>query len=499
MYSAVGGKTLQLILILVIAALLRLPAIGRKSINPDEMWTLDQGRKGWTYATDGWREDAHPPLRYLPYHYWLKLGEDDWLRRLPAAAGTVGTVYLVFLLAQALVSTRVGLVSALLFAVSPFSVFYSDYATMYFALPLLAVASLLCMHQILMKRRTMWYVLYVVVSSIGTYGHYYFFLILLAENAAFLLLYFTGRKRSSLAAWIAAQAVIAVAFAPWLPMFVHHYLAGSDVRLAGPLGDAHRGLKPLYFFYAFSLGHSVKPQNIAIVIPAAIAFFLPFAAGAKRMMGIKPPQVIVSTFFWIPLLTASLRAVTVPKHLYIIYPAYCVLLAVGILSFRRAWVRFTLGTALVIVSSYSLTNYYGNRQLDDVSIGAPWKELAAQVQAQVTSDDLVVVLPEKAADFFNFYYTGDAPVYLLNSASNELKHDLEELPTFRELWAVLHYGYGPEGERDRESVKQALARRYRHLMAQDYVKDEHLLEWAKNPSTPPSEYHLLELHHYAAR
>ena len=188
-----------------------------------------------------------------------------------------------------------------------------------------------------------------------------------------------------------------------------------------------------------------------------------------------------------------------PKHLYIIYPAYCIMLALGVLSFRKARIQFALGAAVVILSGYSLANYYGNRQLDDVSIGAPWRELAAEVEMKATSDDLVVVLPEKAADFFNFYYTGDAPVLTLSRAADELKRELEELPSSRRLWAVLHYGYGPQGERNRETAKEALGHRYRLLMAQNFIKDEHLLEWARNPGAPPSEYHLLELHHYAAR
>jgi mannosyltransferase len=117
-------------LLLVIVALggfLRVYQIGSKGLWLDEAFSV---WLGWQPVGEmlGWlmRIDQHPPLYYALLHLWMALGDGAaTVRALSALCGTL-TIPVVYLLGRRLADGKVGLLAALILAVSPFHVRFAQ-------------------------------------------------------------------------------------------------------------------------------------------------------------------------------------------------------------------------------------------------------------------------------------------------------------------------------------------------------------------------------------
>ncbi len=89
------------------------------------------------------RIDQHPPLYYILLHYWISLGGDTAynVRMLSTVFGTA-TIPFVYLIGKRLSGAVVGLVAALLVAISPFNIGFAQQAGMYTLLALNAAVAM---------------------------------------------------------------------------------------------------------------------------------------------------------------------------------------------------------------------------------------------------------------------------------------------------------------------------------------------------------------------
>lgn len=132
------------LIILLIAWGLRLWNLDAQGFWNDEGYGAYLAHQDWSHMT--WDDVVHPPLFNYFMHFWLLVGEEEWvLRWVPVAFGliAVATVYAV---ARRLVSPPAATVAALLMAVAPQMVYYSQEMRPHMAgvaLAWLAVAALL--------------------------------------------------------------------------------------------------------------------------------------------------------------------------------------------------------------------------------------------------------------------------------------------------------------------------------------------------------------------
>lgn len=128
------------VVILLAAALLRLPTLGVRSVWLDEAYSVWQAEKSQTaiWITDG--DEGHPPLYYSFLHGWLGLGRDEMLIRLPSALVSLLGVALVWQLGRRVAGEPVGLLAAAFLAVSPLDVWYAQEARMYTPLMVVGLA-----------------------------------------------------------------------------------------------------------------------------------------------------------------------------------------------------------------------------------------------------------------------------------------------------------------------------------------------------------------------
>lgn len=145
-------RWLPLLLILLPALVLRLINLGGRSLWYDEAFAVLFAEKGLSAMlagtltpVAGGAADIHPLLYYSTLNMWMTFwGQSAFAVRLWSVMLGVATVAMIFILSRALFSERTGLAAALITAVVPFHVQYSQETRMYSLLCLLLVAATWC-------------------------------------------------------------------------------------------------------------------------------------------------------------------------------------------------------------------------------------------------------------------------------------------------------------------------------------------------------------------
>ena len=312
--SRISHHALRLLLLPIIAlgAFLRLYRIGANGLWIDEAFSVWMGRQPVGQMLD-WlvRIDQHPPLYYLLLHLWMRLGDGEAVVRAFSALCSTLTIPAIYLLGRRLAGRRVGLLAALILAVSPFHVYFAQEARMYALLALNASLALYALARLLADPRAaalapgrqlvdFWrawrathrrpplraietdlaWLAYVVFTTATLLTHNTAVFFPLAANL-FILGSLTIRRAPppsssrplvslslhlpSLRNWLLAQAGLLLLWSPWLPAFISQSLGvyrdfwlpvPTLETVAGTVGAFVGGLLPLplpviYAFGAF--------------------------------------------------------------------------------------------------------------------------------------------------------------------------------------------------------------------------------------------------------
>ena len=149
------GRRYLLLAFIALGGFLRFYEIGSKGLWLDEAFSV---WVGWQSIGDlfAWliRVDQHPPLYYLLLHFWMALGDRAaTVRALSALCGTL-TIPVLYLLGRRLTDKNVGLLAALILAVSPFHVRFAQETRMYTLLTLNASLALYALAHLLTDPRS---------------------------------------------------------------------------------------------------------------------------------------------------------------------------------------------------------------------------------------------------------------------------------------------------------------------------------------------------------
>ena len=218
-----------LAVIMVVAAVLRLWKLGQVPFMHDEFSALLRTRfdNFHDFIQQGIMPDSHPIGVEAFLWLWVRIfGWSEFWVKLPFVLMGIGSIYLIYLIGQQWFNRKVGLFSAAFFAVSQFTIFYSQLARPYSA----GLFFVLLMA---------WFWYKVVFGTKTTTKHYIGFA--LSAWACSLMQYFsiaqagliflTGLfflpKERRKAYWLSGIAAV-VLFAPTLPIFYQQlFVSGS--------------------------------------------------------------------------------------------------------------------------------------------------------------------------------------------------------------------------------------------------------------------------------
>jgi mannosyltransferase len=379
--STSGGDESRFILYvsIIVAAALRLAYLGSQSIWGDESLTYLRYTAGdnldevWQHI---WQSAGHPPLYFLIAHFWYKLGHSEFMLRFPSAVFGIAAIPLVYALARRLFDGKIAGTAALVAALSPIHIWYSQEARMYNLQILLCLASTLFFVKAWQKHRIKDVALYVLFTTMALFTHVATIFLLIAQGIFSVIASAANRRR--MLAWIGAHTVAAAAFMPWLI----HMINLKELQTKGIVIGYMRPSSIwdiAYGFYALSVGFSIGPSVAALhtvsvkqaIMGHAAAVALPAVIfSSLAMLGLAHARRKNRWAFW--LLATNLVAPAVlaaamsifpgiplnPRYILISVIPYWIIIALGVHASIGIRALRPLPVAAAAIVALSLANHY---------------------------------------------------------------------------------------------------------------------------------------------
>lgn len=312
-----------LIAVVAIALVVRFHSITVPAVWYDEAYSLLLAAESPSTIWSTTARDVHPPLYYVLLHYWMLLfGNGVLSARSLSALADVGTLLLCIKLMSLVATRRATWIAALLLALLPISVRYSQEIRMYTMLGfwlMAATVALVCWVDSPQRKR--FAVLYVLLMTAAFYTHYFAALCVLVH----WLFWWSARGvRTVLTvrAWIVVNSTIVLLYLPWAPHFIEQLLQRPGLDWILPL-TWETALSVVWQFMvmtdlplALSLW-SVVPTGVVLVFAASMLL---------KKRNTAPGNVLLVAYFFVPVATLVLIALFMP----IFFPRYILFCAVGL-------------------------------------------------------------------------------------------------------------------------------------------------------------------------
>jgi hypothetical protein len=353
-------------------------------------------------------KDPQPPLAYALYRAWaLVFGSQDLIvRYLPALLNTL-SIPAMYALARRLYGWRIGLLSAMIWAIHPFQVWHSQDARTY---AIWAAFSLIAMWlgiRALNRGKRIDWLLYIGAAAIASYT-YYLELFTMFVLTLYVIIAYWGQWKK-IVQWIAAQAAVGVLLSPWFlqdrllrssgyggttgsnlhvehlwERFIPTLMFGSSFPT-----DLMQGLWPLLVLILLAglyvLGKQVGRRALLPALLGTIPLLLILLVSLK--LNVFTPRYVLTASFAYVWLTAAVIAVLLKQHANI-----------------YRWFGLGLVGAVVLLSQWGLSNSWF---VNDYAKAPDWRTFMAYLENHVEPNDVVLQTAGDAA--FDFYF-GDSSI-----------------------------------------------------------------------------------------
>lgn len=535
------------IFILLLAAFLRFHNLDAQSFWNDEGNSARLSERSVRLIIEGTASDIHPPLYYLLLRGWRALvGASEFgLRSLSAFAGLVvvaGTVALgkaSFYYYKGTKGQRdkrfrytAVLLAALITAVSPPLIYYSQEARMYALLALEATLSTMFLlwwwqsnnHKSFDKFRTSPKIInrksvllaggYVVFATAGLYTQYAFPAVIVAQNVMLLVLMIkdlrlkrNGQRpifnfQSLIFFWASMMLAVFLLYLPWLPIFLGNIGGGPAERPFLPdfLLDVFRWL---------AFGFTVEAE--AVKGPLTAVFIL-IGLGIVLDRGWRTAVCLAALL--IPILAAYYVGAFEPqlfKILLIVISPFAIILVLVVFAsaplpempskksapsaksaedyfFFGKWrmqylgLLLFLGLLVGLGIVQSLANMYTNPDY----ARADYRSMAARIAAEDHPNAGIILNAANQWEVFTYYHDEGAPVYPLPRAGMGREQVQAELAAIAAEHNRLYVIYWGDGQQDPERVVESWLDEHAYTATSDWSQDVRFVVYAV-PAEPATE------------
>ncbi len=340
-----------LLLLLILAAFaVRALSLVAQPLWRDEVDALRFATVPWSemfvsFTRPGW----NGPLYYFLLRGWVALaGRSEYALRFFSLALGVLCVPLIYALGRRLFDRPVGLLATLLWAFSPYSVWYGQEVKMYTLLPALALLAIYALRRAIEGGGRRWWVAQIVATSMACYSHILAAMLIPVQ----VLLYFAwlaqARNR-----WRGALFSLACLTLPYLPLARWQVPLSFQVRQTGfpayTLGEMIETL-----LNGWSLGMTGWGWWWGTVLMGGLAGAALFPGAGKKH------RLALLGWLSIPLLGVWLISLRQPlftdRYLIWAAPAFYLLAAVGLAAVgrRSVWAVAPLLLAILVLDGVNL-------------------------------------------------------------------------------------------------------------------------------------------------
>ncbi|WP_367375772.1 glycosyltransferase family 39 protein [Pseudomonas lini] len=347
-----------LVAVIVLALFARFHSITVPVIWYDEAYSLllAEGSPAYIWATTA--RDVHPPLYYVLLHFWMLLfGNGVLAARSLSALADVGTLLLCIKLMSLVTTRRAIWIAALLLALLPISVRYSQEVRMYTLLGFWlmgATVALVCWIKAPDQKR--YPVFYVLLMTAAFYTHYFAALCVLVHWLCGWQVRNGGRSTAiPFRAWVVANSAIVVLYLPWLPYFIDQFLRMDGLEWIPPLTWQ---TAMTFVWQLVMMEGAVSYSSLWRVLPSGFIVVCAAAVLLKARHE-RPFSVLLVSYFFVPVLTVFLVSLIVPvfNARYLVFAAAALPLIVALAL--DAWSQRHAALAAVAMALVLLAEIHG--------------------------------------------------------------------------------------------------------------------------------------------
>ncbi len=408
------------LLITLLGAAVRLSNLGHDSLWMDEILTRHRVVQGADAAIAALDARDHLPLLYSLVELVLRiLPEHEVTLRLPSAITGILSIPLLIAFGHAVRLPRPGLWAAMLLAIIPFHLRYSQEARHYAMLLFFSLLSLYWLYRALAQNRQREWLFFALVTGVNLLTHYSAWLLLAAEGSLIVIWAIAAVRRRGLQTLLplsVAMLVLGLVLLFLLPraLATLQANAGPDAAMGT---TAAASLATWLREIWLALGFGKPLPAILMVTGAAIGLGYLFYTRHWLLVTLLILTAVVPTAL-IQLLQVSRWAL--PKYVIYLLPGYLLCCGIALqllvegMAYRLPWPsdpRARQGSLALLLAAILLILAWSPLQREYDYMLRDWRSAAAGLGRAATGDDIVVAL---AVDTANGYNVGGvvAPYYL---------------------------------------------------------------------------------------
>ena len=431
--AAATAKALPYLLVLFAFAL-RIYRLDYQSIWRDEGVSLHLAASSIPTILANRASDVHPPLYFVLLHFWTRLaGFSELSARIFSLFFSVLLVPSLYSVVRKMFGTTTALATIAIAAFSPLYVVYSQEVRTYAMLPLLYLFIIYRLYQLTRGEELGWrhWIVMAAVEVLCLHLHY-FSIFAVAYMNLFLAVLWLRRRKVNLRRWIFSQVLAALSCAPWAWMVIRSwtaesppkpFLAGSGLRMA-PLALAN-------FMWHFSnAGNDLRGHLLFVLLSSLLAVVFIVALSLSIRMDDRRRQTLITfchqmvplsmvfiVSWWKPVISARyIIMFTVP---FFILMGRVIVVSVGAKGPAKLAGIFL---ALTLVTTFALSLWIAF--FDPYYFKDNARGMVEYLEPLTNANDVIIVHPIDYA--VEYYYTGDAPIAMIDPDSAQGMASLEE-------------------------------------------------------------------------
>ncbi len=384
--------------VLALAAALRIHGLNDQGLWGDEGWSI------WLARGDTLRDltmtmvaDHHGPVYSALLRGWMLVAGPQVLAlRWVTVLFSVASVALIARVGRALLNPTAGFGAALAFALMDKHIVLTqevrDYPMVYFVMLLIAYFYVRWRQ----SARGGWAFGFVAASVAGLYLHYYCYM---ANLAVGLHALFTMRGKTRWRHFLALNTLIALAFAPWLPVVVHQFIGTPVDEVVLTTHGMPLTWETVRYLAAESFGKPVALYGLLTLVGLSV----PFLRRPSGQLRDRPRSQRVGAALLAGLWLAVPLAITFGLHsryplltdrnISVIMPAIALLVGLGLTAFERPGRAFLV--TLILVNGLLTTSSY--------FVKPPWRQMADDI-ARLSLDAQPVLIDVEGAHAALWYH-----------------------------------------------------------------------------------------------
>jgi mannosyltransferase len=361
------------------ALLLRLPGF-TESLWFDEIWSTRVILGSVASTVRMLSADLHPPVFNLLMFVWIRIFGDSEIavRLLPLICG-LATVVLTARLAIDYGWRSAAPVAALLMAISPAHIWYSQESRAYSFLMLLVVASVVVFHRIRETHATRWYVAYAALAAAMVFTQYF-----AAVYVAAIMLLALPDPRARARLW-SIGVTIALAVVVYLAVKWRWGLVPTGAGYLSRFTVAQLWRLPFEWLLVGGVLGAPAERPMAIRIGVLAVQVAALLLAGRGLIKSRPAGELAVLLLSLPLMLLAIglvgqRRFYIERSALTILPFFAVAIAVGATSLARAAWRASAVALIAAFGAVILFSYYAKRdQWTVYKPKADWRGAAARM------------------------------------------------------------------------------------------------------------------------